>query len=72
MNYEYGSLEPIRNYRVNLIDNSEEFLKKYEKVWYVFDTPEAGKTAEIPEWAKEYRITAEISLDHHTALEFTK
>ena len=72
VNYEYGSLEPIRNYRVNLIDNSEEFLKKYEKVWYVFDTPEAGKTAEIPEWAKEYRITAEISLDHHTALEFTK
>lgn len=70
--YEYGSLEPIREYRVNLIDNKDEFLEKYESVWYIIPRPEDGKEYEIPEWAKEMRITSEISLDHHTALEFTK
>lgn len=72
VNYEYGSLEPIRNYRVNLVENSEEFLKKYEKVWYIEETPEKGEDYEIPDWAKDYRIISEISLDHHTALEFAK
>jgi hypothetical protein len=72
VNYEYGSLEPIRNYRVNLVEDSKEFLKQYEKVWYVFDTPELGKSVDLPEWAKDYRIVSEISLEHHTALEFSR
>lgn len=70
--YEYGSLEPIRKFRVNLIDNKEEFLKNYESVWYILSNPEKGEEYEIPDWAKEMRITSEISLDHHTALRFTK
>ena len=72
VNYEYGSLEPVRNYRVNLVEKKEEFLKNYEKVWYVFDTPENGAEYDIPDWAKDMRIVSEISLDHHTALEFAK
>ena len=70
--YEYGSLEPIRNYRVNLISDSAEFLKNYEKVWYIIDTPVDGSDFEIPEWAKKMRVVSEISLDHHSALEFSK
>ena len=72
VNYEYGSQEPIRNYRVNLVEDSKEFLGNYEKIWLVFETPEEGKSYDLPDWAKEYRIVSEISLDHHTALEFTK
>lgn len=72
VNYEYGSLEPIRKYRVNLVENSEEFLSQYESVWYIQDIPEKGKEYEIPDWAKEMRIASEISLEHHVALEFSR
>lgn len=72
VNYEYGSLEPIRDYRVNLVDDAEGFLEAYEKVWYITETPEEGSEIEIPDEFKGYRIVSEIALDHHTALEFSR
>jgi len=72
VNYEWGSLEPIRNYRYNVVENSEEFLKNYEKVWYVFGIPDNGEQVKLPEWTEKYRIVSEITLDHHTALEFSR
>ncbi len=71
VNYEYGSLEPIRMLRVNLIDNREEFLKDKKTVWYILDSPEDGFEYEIPKWAEKMRIVSEISLGHHTALRFS-
>ena len=68
--YDYGSLAPIQNYRVNVIKDSKEFLKNYESVWYILDTPTDGEDYDVPEWAKEMRVVSEISLDHHTALRF--
>lgn len=68
--YEYGSLEPIRNYRVNLIDSHEEFLKDKKTVWYILDTPAMNEEYKIPKWAEKMRIVSEISLEHHTALRF--
>ncbi len=62
----------IKYYKMNLIENKEDFLKEHESVWYVIDTPAVGAKYEIPKWAEKMRITSEISLDHHTALEFTK
>lgn len=71
VDYIYGSLEPIRMLRANLIDNKSEFLKDKKTVWYILDTPTNGADYEIPDWAKEMRIISEISLDHHTALRFS-
>lgn len=72
INYEHGSQEPIRRYRVNLIDNKDDFLKDYDSVWYIMPKPGPGEDYDIPDWASEMRITSEISLDYHSALEFTK
>ena len=72
VDYIYGSLEPIRMLRVNLVDSKEKFLRDKETVWYILDTPAEGDEYEIPEWAKDMRIISEISLDHHTALRFSK
>ena len=71
VNYEYGSLEPIRNYHYNVVDSKEDFLKDKKSVWFVTDTPAAGSKVKIPEWAEEMRVVSEISLDHHIALRFT-
>ena len=73
VNYEYGSLEPIRDYRANLVDNAEDFLKDYDKIWYIMDTPEDGKV-EFPEALTEEfpRVISEISLEHHSAYELAK
>ena len=71
VDYIYGSLEPIRMLRANLVDNKTEFLKDKKTVWYILDTPAEGVDYEIPDWAKEMRIVSEISLDHHTALRFS-
>ena len=72
INYEYGSLEPIRDYRVNLVDDATDFLKKHEKVWYVTGRPEEGKTLEIPKNFDGYRTVSDISLDKHIAVELVK
>ncbi|MBQ2639123.1 glycosyltransferase family 39 protein [Candidatus Saccharibacteria bacterium] len=72
VNYEYGSLEPIRDYRVNLVDNAEEFLGEHEKVWYVTNRPEEGKELELPERFSEFRVVSDISLDHHVAVELSR
>ena len=67
-----SSAEAIKYYKTNLIEDKEAFLKEHESVWYVIETPANGAKYDIPEWAEKYRIVSEISLDHHTALEFTK
>ena len=72
INYEYGSLEPIRDYRVNLVDDATDFLEKHEKVWYVTGRPEEGKTLEIPKNFDGYRTVSDISLDKHIAVELVK
>ena len=69
--YKYGSLEPIRNYRVNLVEDSKEFLEKYKSVWYIFDRPGNGEVYETPEWAEKMRVVTEIETDHFVAFQFS-
>ena len=66
------STDAIKYYKTNLIENRDEFLKEHESVWYVIETPPIGVKYEIPKWAENMRIESEISLDHHTALEFSR
>ncbi len=70
--YDWGSLEPIKEYHVNLVDKPSEFLKDYEKVWLIVDTPEKDEGIELPEVFKNYRIINEMALEHHTALELIR
>lgn len=72
VDYKYGSLEPIRNYRVNVVGSGEEFLKDKKSVWFVTDRSEGGNGYRVPEWAKEMRIETEILLDHNAAVHFVK
>ena len=32
---EYGSLKPIQNYRINLIDDLDDFSKQNDRLWYI-------------------------------------
>lgn len=70
--YEYGSLEPIRNYRVNLVKSKQEFLENKKSVWYITSKIGDERGYKIPEWAEEMRVESEIVLDHHAAIKFTK
>lgn len=63
--------EMINRYHINIIDNKDEFLAQHENVWYIMPKPEEGKEYEIPEWAKDLRVTSEISLNYHAALRFS-
>lgn len=73
VNYEYGSQEPVKQYRVNVIENRDDFLKEHKDIWYIFDNEDkCGDEYSVPEWAKDMRITSEIAVDHHTAVKFTQ
>ncbi len=64
--------ELIERYHINTIDDKEEFLAQNENVWYIMPKPGEGEEYNIPEWAKNLRITSEISLNYHAALRFTR
>ena len=72
VDYKYGSLEPIRKYRVNVVGSGEEFLKDKASVWFVTDRNEEERGYRVSEWAKEMRIETEILLDHNAAVHFVK
>lgn len=72
INYEWGSLDPIKQYRVNLISESDspEFFLEHNKVWYIVDADK--KYNDLPEELAGYEIKSEISLDKHTAWELER
>lgn len=70
--YEYGSLEPIRTYRVNLTDNLDTFLSEHQTFWYIVDAPSDGKDAKLPDEFKGFEISDEISDEHHVAMKVSK
>ena len=70
--YEWGSQEPIRDYRVNVVDNAKEFIENKNNVWLIIDTPENDVEYNVPEYLSDFRIVTNISLEHHTALELSR
>lgn len=71
INYEYGSQEPIKKYKTNLIENREDFLAETSEFWYVVKRSE-NDVVDVPETFSDYYVKSEISLTHYTALELAK
>ena len=76
IDYKYGSIYPIRDYRYHLINNLDEFLDNHQKLWYVTYKNEDAKTLADytlpPELSSDYRIVTDIIVDDFAAFELEK
>ncbi len=83
INYQYGSIEPIRRIGYNLIYDIDEFTDEHPRFWYVMGTGDyiekAEKTDEdgdlqsrTPFNSDEYRIVSELIQDRFIAIELEK
>ena len=69
--YKYGLQEPIKSYKVNIIESTEDFLSENSEIWYVVERSN-DDVVDVPEIFSEYYVKSEISLEHYTALELAK
>jgi len=82
--FEYGSYEPIRKFAINLVDDTDDFLKKYDKLWYFADAPEKQICVgspdlpyedlldDLPEELNDFRIYNVIGDDRFAVLELVR
>lgn len=66
-NYQYGSLEPLRVYHYNIVDDIHELANQYNDFWYITDNPDTTSTAHLP---SDVVIVDTISNEHHLAIRY--
>lgn len=74
INYQYGSIFPIREFRYNLIDDIKAFVDEHQKIWYVTDLNDASKESKLEHeiLSDNYRIVTTIADDRLVAFELEK
>lgn len=74
ISYQYGSIFPIKEYKVNIIDHFGE-LEKSDTLWYITNLDENAKSLadyKLPEQLKGYTIKNDISANPYIAFELEK
>lgn len=68
IDYRWGSLEPIRTIKYNLVEDFPEFLKENEKFWYIAEV--SDEEIELP--AEGYSVMSTVSTDDYFAVELMR
>ncbi|MDO4978872.1 MAG: glycosyltransferase family 39 protein [Candidatus Saccharibacteria bacterium] len=71
--YQWGSLEPIRNIRYNVFDSLDEFLKDHDSFWVFLNVDDKlPETITSLEEFKNFEPAHSVSDQHHVAYEFKR
>lgn len=74
MNYQYGSIFPIKHIGYNLIDNLDDFMSSHDKIWYITDLNDSTRNGELDKEVlnNKYQIVTTIADDRMVAFELVK
>ena len=74
INYQYGSIFPIKHIGYNLITNLDDFLKDQDTIWYITDLNDTTRSGNLDRevLADKYRVVTTIANDRCVAFELAK
>lgn len=74
INYQYGSIFPIKHIGYNLIENINDFTSKNQHIWYITDLNDDTRFSKLDQkiLADQYDVVSTIADDHLVAFELEK
>ena len=74
INYQYGSIAPIKNIGYNLVTDLDDFMKNHKSLWYITDLNDATRSGKLDKevLANKYQVITTIGNDHIVAFELAE
>ncbi len=74
INYQYGSIFPIKHIGYNLIKNLGDFIRDHDKIWYITDLNDTTRRGELDKESlrENYQVITTVSDDRMVAFELAK